>query len=323
MQAPTLRDVLEARQRIAPYVPRTPLHSYPALDKLVGAEIRLKHENHHALGSFKPRGGVNLLAQMSEEELGQGLVTASSGNHGQSIAYSAALFGAKAIICLPEGANPLKVESMRNLGAEIVFHGKEFDQAREHAERLAREEGYRYVHPANEPMLVAGVATETLEIIEDYPEVEVIMMPLGGGSGAAGACIVAKAIDPGIKVVAVQSEQAPAGYLSWKNGHISEAPMKTSAEGLATASGYDLPQSILRDKLDDFVLVSDDEIRQAMGVLLDKAHTLAEGAGAGAAGTAGALKIKDQLQGKKVAIIVSGGNVTLEQLREVVRGCWR
>ena len=242
--APTFRDVLAARRRIAPYVPRTPLHHYAALSKLLGCEVRLKHENHHALGAFKVRGGINLVSQLSDEERGRGLVTASSGNHGQSIAYACSVFGARAVICLPEGANPLKVESMRNLGAEVVFHGSEFDEARAHAERLAQEEGYLYVHPANEPRLVAGVATTSLEIIEDFPDVEVILVPLGGGSGASGACIVAKAIAPNVKVIAVQSAEAPAGYLSWKERRIIESPMRTRAEGLATATAYELTQSI-------------------------------------------------------------------------------
>ena len=316
--APTFKDVLAARKRIAPYVPRTPLHHYTALSKLLGCEVRLKHENHHALGAFKVRGGVNLLSQLSDDERRQGLVTASSGNHGQSIAYACSMFGAKAVICLPEGANPLKVESMRNLGAEVVFHGREFDEARAHSESLSQEEGYLYVHPANEPRLVAGVGTASLEIIEDWPDVDVILVPLGGGSGASGACIVAKAIAPDAKVIAVQSAQAPAGYLSWKERRIVDAPMRTRAEGLATATAYEFTQSILRELLDDFILVSDDEIDDAIRVLLEKAHTLAEGAGAAA--TAGAIKLADQLQGKRVAVIVSGGNITPDQLRVVLEG---
>ena len=316
MKRPTLQDVLEARHTIAPYLTPTPLHHYAALSAYVGAEVRLKHENHHALGSFKVRGGINLLAHMSQEERDRGLITASSGNHGQSIAYACRMFGARAVIGLPEDANPLKVQSMRNLGAEVIFHGAHFDQAREHCERLAKEEGYRYVHPVNDPLLVAGVATETLEIIEGFPEVEYIFLPLGGGSGASGACIVAKAVNPAIKVVAVQSAQAPAGYLSWKNRCITEAPMRTIAEGLATANAYELTQGILWDLLDDFLLVDDDEIRRAIAILAEKAHTLAEAAGA--ASLAGAIKYKEQLQGKKVAVVVTGGNITLDQLRDAL-----
>ena len=316
MKRPTLHDVLEARNTIAPYLVRTPLHEYAALSQYLGAEVRLKHENHQPLGAFKARGGINLLAHMSHEERDRGLITASSGNHGQSIAYACKVFGARAIIGVPENANPLKVQSMRNLGAEVIFHGAHFDEAREHCERLAKEEGYRYVHPVNEPLLIAGVATETLEIIEEFPEVEYIFVPLGGGSGASGACIVAKAVNPDIKVIGVQSAQAPAGYLSWKERRIVEAPMETVAEGLATA--YELTQGILWDLLDDFILVSDDEIRRSIAILVEKAHTLAEAAGA--ASTAGAIKHKEHLQGKKVAVIVTGGNITLDQLREALEG---
>ena len=316
MNRPTLADVLEARKTIAPYVSPTPLISYPALDNYIGAEVRLKHENHHPLGAFKVRGGINLMAHMDPEQRSRGLITASTGNHGQSVANACRIFGAKAVVVVPEGANPLKVRSMRNLGAQVLFHGANFDQAREYSERLAKEEGYRYVHAANEPLLVAGVATYALEILEEFPEVEYILVPLGGGSGAAGCSIVAKAVNPGVKVIAVQSQQAPAAYLSWKNKEVCHAPMNTKAEGLATESGYQVPQEILWDLLDDFLLVSDDEIGHAIGVLLEKAHTLAEDAGA--ASLAGAIKMKDELQGKKVAVVVSGANVTLDRLKEVL-----
>ena len=316
MRRPTFQDVLEAKRTITSYVVRTPLHHYAPLGRLLEAEVRLKHENHQVLGAFKPRGGVNLLAHMTQEERSRGIITASSGNHGQSIAYACGLFGAQAVIVLPEDANPLKAQAIQDLGAELIFHGKNFDEAREHSEKLARERGYRYVHAANEPFLIAGVATEVLEIVEDFPGVEAIFVPLGGGSGAAGACIVAKAVNPQIKVIAVQSEQASAGYLSWKNRRLTEAPMETVAEGLATAAGYELTQGILWDLLDDFLLVSDQEILQAIAMLIEKAHTLAEAAGA--APLAGAIKYRDRIKGKKIALIVSGGNITLTQLNEAI-----
>ena len=316
MNRPTLADVLEARKTIAPYVSPTPLISYPAIDQLIGAEVRLKHENHHPLGAFKVRGGINLLAHMEPEQREQGLITASTGNHGQSVANACRIFGVKAVVVVPEGANPLKVRSMKNLGAQVLFHGANFDQARGYSERLAKEEGYRYVHAANEPLLVAGVGTYALEILEEFPDVEYILVPVGGGSGAAGCSIVAKAVKPSVKVVGVQSMQAPAAHLSWKNREISHSPMNTRAEGLATESGYEVPQEILWDLLDDFHLVSDDAIVNAIGVLLDKAHTLAEEAGAAA--LAGALKIKDELRGKKVAVVVSGANITLDRLKDAL-----
>jgi threonine dehydratase len=314
MQAPTLRDIYRAKKTIAPHIPRTALHYSSGLSEMLSAEVYLKHDEHLPLGAFKGRGGINLLANLSDEEKKRGLITASSGNHGQSMASACKLFGVKAVIGLPEDANPNKVAAMRALGAELVFHGADFDAARLHCERLAKEEGYRFVHPVNDPLLIAGVGTQALETVEDLPDVEVLMLPLGGGSGISGACIVAKGIDPSIEVLAVQSEQAQAGYLSWKKGEIVESEMNTVAEGIATRSGYELAQQIMADLLDDFLLVSDDEIHQAIGTLVDKAHTLAEGAGATA--LAGAIRYPEKVKGKKVAITVSGGNITVDQLRE-------
>ena len=316
MEIPNLLDVLEARKTISPYMTRTPLCSYAGINNIVGTDVRLKHENHHPLGAFKVRGGINLLAHSTKEQLRQGFITASTGNHGQSVANACKLFGVRAVVVVPDGANHLKVEAMRNLGADVVFKGNNFDEAKAHSELLAMEHGYRFIHAANEALLIAGVGTAYLEVLEDFPDVEYIFVPLGGGSGASSACIVAKSINPEIKVIAVQSAQAPAGYLSWKNGNLVEARSDTIAEGLATQSGYELPQTIMRDYLDDFLLVKDEEIYEAIRILIEKAHTLAEGAGAAA--LAGALKIKDDIQGKKVAIVVSGGNITLDNLREVI-----
>ncbi len=314
MHSPTIRDVYRARQTISPYFQRTPLHYSMGLSDLLQAEVYLKHEEHLPLGAFKSRGGINLLSNLSEEERRKGLITSSTGNHGQSIANAGREFGVRVLIGLPEDANPVKVAAMRSLGAELIFHGETFDDAREYCERLAREEGYRYVHAVNEPLLIAGVGTAALEIIEDLPEVDIMMLPLGGGSGISGACIVAKAIDPSIQVIAVQSDAAPAAYQSWKQGKIVEAPTETFAEGVATRSGYELPQRIMADLLDDFLLVTDDDIRKAIGILVEKAHTLAEPAGATA--LAGAVKHADRLRGKKVSITISGANITAGRLAE-------
>ena len=316
LRDPTFQDVLQARKAIRPYLRPTPVVSYPTLNAYVGAEVYVKREDCQPISSFKVRGGINLLVNLSEEERARGLITASSGNHGQSIAYACRLFGARCIVALPEGANPTKVEAMRGFGAEVLFHGSVFDDARLYAERLAREEGLYYVHAANEPLLVAGVATETLELLEEAPDLDVLFVPLGGGSTASGACTVAKAVSPQTRVVAVQSAQAPAAYLSWKEGRIVEAPMESEAEGLATRMGYELPQRILRELLDDFVLVDDSELWQAVAVYLDKCHALSEPAGAAA--LAGALKLRAELAGKKVGVILSGANITMEQLRKAL-----
>jgi threonine dehydratase len=316
-QVPTLSDVFEARRRISPHLRPTPLYGYASLDQLLGAEVFVKHENHQPVGAFKVRGGVNLVSQLSTDERERGVIAASTGNHGQSIAYAARLFGVPATICVPEAANPVKVASMRGLGAELVFHGRDFDEAREHCEQLASEHGYRYVHSGNEPLLIAGVATETLEILEEQPETDVIIVPIGGGSGAAGACIVARAVSQAVRVIGVQSEAAPTAYRSWRERRLVEDRMETFAEGLATRTAFDLPQRILWQWLDDFVLVQDDEIRAAQALMIEATRNLVEAAGA--APLAAALRLREQLTGKRVALILSGGNASREQLLEVLR----
>ncbi len=226
LEPPTFDDVLAARERIAPYLRETALNRYPALDELVGTEVWVKHENHQPVCNFKVRGGVNLVSQLSADDRARGLVTASTGNHGQSIAFAARLFGTRAVICVPEGANPVKVASIRGLGAEIVEHGRDFDDARRHCETLAHEHGYRYVHSGNEPDLIAGVGTYTAEILERQPDLDVLIVPIGGGSGAAGACVAAAALRPELEVIGVQSEAAPAAYRSWKEHTIVEDEMR-------------------------------------------------------------------------------------------------
>jgi threonine dehydratase len=313
---PTFNDVLAARERIRPYLQPTALNRYPALDELVRTETWVKHENHQPICAFKIRGGVNLMSQLSDDERRRGVVTASTGNHGQSIAYAARLFGVRAIVCVPEGANAVKVSSIGGLGAEIVTHGVDFDDARVHAARLAEQNGYRYIHSGNEPHLIAGVGTQALEILEKQPDIEVIIVPIGGGSGAAGTCIVAKAINPKIQVIGVQSAEAPAAYKSWKARQLLEDRMGTFAEGLATRTAFELPQRILWEKLDDFVLVPDAEIRLAVRLMIETARNLAEPAGAAA--LAAALRLKERLKGKRVALILSGSNITPVQLRELL-----
>ena len=316
MQAPTFTDVLQARRNIEPYLPRTPLAHYPALDELVAARVLVKHENHLPTGAFKVRGGVNLVSQLSPDEISRGVIAASTGNHGLSVAYAAQVFGVAATIVVPEGANALKVAAMRSYGAEVVFHGKDFDDARVYCERLATEKNMRYVHSGNEPLLIAGVGTIALEILEDAPDVGTIFVPVGGGSGVAAACLVAKTINPQVRVIGVQAERAPAAYKSWRAKKLLEDRMETEAEGLATRVAFELPQRILWELLDDFVLVSEDEIDRALIHYIEKAHTLSEGAGA--ASLAAALKLRGRLSQQPIALVLSGGNVTVEQLRKVL-----
>ena len=312
---PDLADVLAARQRITPYLRPTPLYHYPALEMLTGAPVWVKHENHQPVGAFKVRGGVNLVSQLPPAERRRGVITASTGNHGQSVAYAANLFGVHAVICMPERANPVKVESMQALGAEVVFHGQDFDEAREHCEKQASEHGYRYIHSGNEPALIAGVATCTLEILEARPDTEVVVVPIGGGSGAAGACVVATAIRPSIEVIGVQSEAAPAAYRSWRARALVADATSTFAEGLATRTAFELPQQILRELLDDFVLVSEEALRSATRLMIEKTRNLVEPAGA--ASLAAVLSAPERFAGRKVSIVCSGGNISPAQLAEL------
>jgi len=310
--APDLSDVLSARQRIAPYLVPTPLYRYPTLDAMTGAHLWVKHENHQPVGAFKVRGGVNLISRLTPDERRHGVISASTGNHGQSVAYAADLFDARAIICVPEHANQVKVESMRALGAEVVFHGRDFDEAREFCEKQAAEHRYRYIHSGNEPALIAGVGTYTLEILESRPDTEVIVVPVGGASGAAGACLVAKAMRPSVEVIGVQSEAAPAAYRSWRARSLVEDTTSTFAEGLATRTAFELPQQILRDLLDDFVLVSEEALKDATRTMIEKTRNLVEPAGAAA--LAAVLAAPERFAGRKVVIVCSGGNISPSQL---------
>jgi threonine dehydratase len=315
-QVPTLVDVLAAKRRIAAHLRPTPLYSYAELSELVGTEVFVKHENHLPVGAFKVRGGVNLVSQLSDDERRRGVITASTGNHGQSIAYAAQAFGVRAIVCVPEGANPVKLASMRALGAELVVHGQDFDEARVHCEGLADENGYGYIHSANEPLLIAGVATATLEMLEEQPELDVLIVPVGAGSGAAGACIAGKSVRPAIEVIGVQAEAAPAAYRSWKARELLEDTMETRAEGLATRVAFELPQQVLWEHLDDFVVVSEDELERAVVQMIVGTRNLVEPAGA--APLAAALRLRDRLAGKRVALVQSGGNISPDQLRRIL-----
>ena len=315
---PSLADVLSAQKVLRHYLAPTPLYNYPVLDAATGAEVWVKHENYQPIGAFKLRGGINFMAGLSAEQRRKGVVTASTGNHGQSVAYAARMFGAKAVISVPENANPVKLEAMRANGADVRLNGADFEQAKEHGEQIADEEGMQFVSSGDEPALIAGVATHTLEVLQEKPDIDAIIVPVGGGSGASGASLVARGLNPGIRTVAVCAEASPAAYLAWRDRAWREAPNRTAAEGLATGAPYMLPQSILWDLLDDFVTVSEQELFAAVRMYLESAKTLAEPAGASP--LAALLRLRDELAGKKVALILSGGNISPQQLRAVLEG---
>lgn len=313
---PTFRDVLEARSIIKEFLPRTPLYSYPPLNQLLDAQIFVKHENFLPVRAFKVRGGINLISHLTREQKKRGVVTASTGNHALSIAYASNIFGVPVTIVMPEKANPTKVKAIKSLGADIVFFGQIFDESKDYAQKLAGEKGRRFIHPANEPYLIAGVGTYALEILDDLPSLDMIIVPVGGGSGASGCCIVKEAVNPGVEVIAVQAEKAPAAYLSWKNKKIVQDKMETAAEGLATKVGYELTQEILQEFLTDFILVSEEEMVQAILLMMEIIRNMAEEAGASP--LAAALKIKQRIRGRKVALVLTGSNISMDRLRQIL-----
>jgi len=314
---PELKDVYAARKTINHYLKPTPLIYSRRLSNLLACKVYLKLENLQPTRAFKVRGGIHYMDKMKREALSHGVVTASTGNHAQSIAYAGSLFGVQVKIVMPNGVPELKIEAVKDLGAEVITHGNYYEEAREYAERLVSEKKYLYVHASNEPLLHEGVATMHLEILEEQPDIDIVINPIGGGSGASGACIVYKTLDPRIKVIGVQAEGAPAFYQSWKDGVLRETNgVKTAAEGLATAQAYELPLRILREKLDDVVLVSDEEMKRAVKTIFVTTGQVAELSGA--ASTAGAFKIKNQLKGKNVALLVTGGNIQSDQLASIL-----
>ncbi|HZS44150.1 MAG TPA: threonine/serine dehydratase [Blastocatellia bacterium] len=313
MLPPTFVDIEAAAPFVNRYLPKTPLLHIPKLSQLLGFDYYAKCENAQPVGAFKVRGGVNLVGSLTEEEKRAGLVSASTGNHGQSIAYGGRQFGVPVIIYAPaENVNQAKMQAMRDLGAEVRLHGRDFDEAREEAGRVAEREGRRFVHSANEPKLISGVGTLALEIFEDLPDVDVIVAPVGAGSCASGCCIVAKHINPNVRIIAVQSDGAPACWQAWHTKELRpHSKMETVHEGLATRVPFELTLGILWEMLDDFILVNDQEINGAIRLLAQHGKQVAEGAGA--ASLAAAVKLRDSLRGKKVVGVLSGGNIPLDR----------
>ena len=314
---PTMSDILEARKVVNRYLNPTPVLRPEALAESVGFQVALKCENLQPTGAFKVRGGINYMHNLDTASRDRGVVTASTGNHAQSIAYAAREFGVQAIVYMPEINNPDKVAATRRLGATVVEQGVDFDECRLLAEEHANRAGMRFVHSADEPWLIAGVGTYALELIEEEPFLDAVIVPVGAGSGICGTGIVFSTIRPETRIIGVQAQQMPAAYQSFKQGNlVSLEGGSTWAEGLATRVAFQFPQSIMRNTVDDMVLVSEEQMRQAMLTLMDRAHLLAEGAGSAA--LAAAIMLKDELQGKRVGIVVSGGNVTMETVKRAV-----
>lgn len=317
MNLPTYADLQAAAAIVHHYLRPTPLYEWPALSEFLGCRFYLKHENHTPTTAFKVRGGIHLVARLPEEQKRRGIIGCTTGNHGQSLAYACRLFGVRCVLVVPVNNNPDKLAAMRALGAEVIEHGCDFDEAREYCETLQHREDLRYVHSANEPDLIAGVGTYALEIFDDLPDPDVLIVPVGLGSGICGTALVAAERRPQAQVIGVLSELAPAVTLSWRSGKTVETgPPQTFAEGMATRLPAEMTMAIMRRHVHDMVLVSDLELREAILLLLRLTHNLAEGAGA--ASTAAACKLRAQLAGKKVVGVLSGGNLDLRELARMM-----
>jgi threonine dehydratase len=313
----TLNDIYSARKRISDIIRPTPLLRHPLLTEKTGLDVRVKHENHNPTSAFKVRGGLNLVRSLPAEERARGIVTASTGNHGQSIAYASQLENVSCTVFVPDGNNPEKNAAMRAFGATVREGGRDFDEARERCETEAARTRARYVHSANEPLLIAGVGTYGLEIFEALPDVDTVIVPIGGGSGASGVCTARTGLGAKAKVIGVQAEKADAFARSWRDGtRVVGTSADTFAEGMATRVTFDLPFSILQRELDEMVTLSEEELAEGVRMALGTTHNLAEGAGAAA--IAAALKLRDRLTGRKVVVVMSGGNLDAGKLRWIL-----
>lgn len=314
----TLDDVLEARTVIAPYLAPTPLLNHPLLSARTGADTFVKLENVQDIGAFKIRGAINLLAGLSGEERKRGIVTATRGNYGAALARACAMYGTHCTVFVPQENHPGKNAGIAALGAEVIEQGHDFDAAWDASVRYARRKGALSIHPAKRAELVAGQGTVALEMLEQCKEeLDVVFVPVGGGSLAAATTIVFKAKSPATRVIAVQAENAPAFHHAWHTKQY--APMvaaRTIADGLATRVPVRYTLGMMQ-ALDDFVLVSEEQICEAIRCFAETIHHLAEGGGA--AGLAAALAMRDELAGKRVGLILTGSNIDNATLMQALR----
>lgn len=309
----SISEVVRSRSIVRNFVKPTQLIYYKGLSRLIGAEVYIKHENHNPTGTFKIRGGVNLIYHLKQKGI-NGVITFSTGNHGLSIATAAKWFGLSAVVVVPKNNNPVKNRAILECGAELVEAGMTFEEASQTVGKLCQERTLYYAHPANEPLLIDGVGTEFLEIIEDLPDIEVMIVPIGAGSEAAAAITTLRAFRPDVEVIAVQAQNSPAAYNSWIKKELCQSSNTTFAGGFATGRAYEVPFEIYKEGLDDFVLVTEDEIYDAIGLAFYYTHNLAEGAGAST--IIAAHKLRERLKGKKVVLQMSGCNASPEEITE-------
>ena len=317
---PNLKDIEEAKGRISRYINKTQLLYSPAFSKLTGAEVYIKYENHNPTCAFKVRGGINLVSKLSNfpDFKNKTLLAGSTGNHGQSISYAGKLFGFPVVIVCPEGSNPIKVQAMKDLGADVMFHGADVFESWKYCEKLAKEKEYYYIHSVEEPDLFSGVGTIGLEVYEDLPNIDCYITAVGGGSGLCGASIALKRKNSRIKTYGVQASGASSVYDSFKQKKLITHPsLNTFAEGLATRSTYEYAYNIMQKYVDDMFLANDGDLKKAILLILEHTHNLAEGAGAAA--IAGLIKNKEIFFGKKVVCVLTGGNLQMNVLKELIQ----
>lgn len=299
-------DVLAAAQRLKGHVLRTPCVASQTLSDITGAQVFLKFENLQFTASFKERGACNKLSQLTQEQSARGVIAMSAGNHAQGVAYHAQRLGMRAIIVMPRFTPGVKVERTRGFGAEVILHGDTLEEARAHAYALAKSQQMTFVHPYDDDAIAAGQGTIALEMLEEVPGLECLVIAVGGGGLISGMATAAKALRPDLTVVGVQTERYPAMFDAIKGTRHSQGP-STIAEGIAVGTPGTMPLDVIRDKVDDMLLVDEGDIEQALVMLLEVEKTLVEGAGA--VGLAALLKYPNQFVGKRVGLVLCGGNI--------------
>ncbi|MCD6570861.1 MAG: threonine/serine dehydratase [Deltaproteobacteria bacterium] len=312
-----IQGALRARGPVYQYIKRTNLIYYSELSRLIGGEIYVKHENHHPTGSFKIRGALNFFQHISKEEIEAGILVATRGNYGLAMAWAAGWYNIPCTVVVPENNNPETNRIIEGCGAQLIEHGLDFYDAHFYCEELVDSAGYYYVEQGNEPEILNGLGTMAVEIFEDLPDVDVVVCPIGGGSGCASLIRVAHAISPGVTIIGVEAKNAPKFHESLKQDKwVVLDSADTVADGLAARSIFQLPYVIMKDNIQDVALLSEDEIMEGIRLALATTHNLAEGAGA--ASIIGALKIKERLKGKKVVLIMTGGNIDRTHLKDAL-----
>jgi threonine dehydratase len=309
------KDIDDAAERLNGQVLDTPCVESRTLSQLTGCQVFLKFENLQYTASFKERGACNKLSQLSADERARGVIAMSAGNHAQGVAYHAQRLGIRAVIVMPRFTPGVKVERTRGFGAEVVLHGDTLEEARAHAYGLAEQQGLVFVHPYDDEAIVAGQGTVALEMLRAQPDIDTLVIAIGGGGLIAGMATAARAIRPDIQIVGVQTERFPAMYNAIKGTHLPQGS-STIAEGIAVGTPGVITQAIIRDKVDDLLLVDEGDIEQAIVMLLEIEKTLVEGAGA--AGLAAVLKHPDRFAGRKVGLVLCGGNIDPMLLASII-----